>query len=394
MANKKFTELDNLATPAGADIMAIVDDVAGTPTTKKVTATNLMSLAPVQSVNGDTGAVTVSGLSLSTTSPTASGTPLAYTLTSAEDGKVVLFNESNTVYVTVPTGLGSGFNCKFVQLGAGQIVLQAGSGATVSAYTPSASELNTTIGQYAEIELVPVGTDSFVVVGNAAAPPFLNTYSLSLDGTDDYAELGTLSTFTSASTFSTSLWFKGTSIDANDTAFGGRKHYYRPNGSSGFMFTVNNVSTTFGSTPYNDGNWHQAVVTYNSGAVTCYVDGSSIGTASYASTTDSDAGNFFKIGTFSDASGNPRSANHYTGNVDEIGVWNSVLGASEVSEIYASGTVIDLSADTGNYTSSSSLQHWWRCGDDNAGSGIILTDAQGSVNGTLNNGASFEVDTP
>jgi hypothetical protein len=51
MANKKFTELTDLPSPAGADIMAIVDDVAGTPTTKKVTATNLMTLAPVQSVN-------------------------------------------------------------------------------------------------------------------------------------------------------------------------------------------------------------------------------------------------------------------------------------------------------------------------------------------------------
>ena len=60
MATKKITELTNLATPVGADILPIVDDVAGTPTTKKVTATNLMTLAPVQSVAGQTGAVTVS----------------------------------------------------------------------------------------------------------------------------------------------------------------------------------------------------------------------------------------------------------------------------------------------------------------------------------------------
>jgi len=46
MANKKITELDNLTTPAGADIIAIVDDVSGTATTKKVTVTNLMTLAP------------------------------------------------------------------------------------------------------------------------------------------------------------------------------------------------------------------------------------------------------------------------------------------------------------------------------------------------------------
>ena len=65
MANKKFTELDNLATPVGADVIAIVDDVAGTPTTKKVTATNLMTLAPVQSVAGRTGTVTLSNSDIS-----------------------------------------------------------------------------------------------------------------------------------------------------------------------------------------------------------------------------------------------------------------------------------------------------------------------------------------
>jgi len=65
MANKKITELTELTTPAGADIVAIVDDVAGTPTTKKVTATNLMTLAPVQSVAGRTGTVTLSNTDIS-----------------------------------------------------------------------------------------------------------------------------------------------------------------------------------------------------------------------------------------------------------------------------------------------------------------------------------------
>jgi hypothetical protein len=65
MANKKFTDLDNLATPVGDDVMAIVDDVAGTPTTKKVTANNLMTLAPVQSVAGRTGTVTLSNTDVS-----------------------------------------------------------------------------------------------------------------------------------------------------------------------------------------------------------------------------------------------------------------------------------------------------------------------------------------
>ena len=54
MANKKITQLTELTTPAGADILPIVDDVAGTPTTKKVTVNNLLSLAPT--VNTGTAA--------------------------------------------------------------------------------------------------------------------------------------------------------------------------------------------------------------------------------------------------------------------------------------------------------------------------------------------------
>lgn len=65
MANKKISDLTALgATPAGADILPITD-VSGTPTTKKVTVTNLMGAAPVQSVAGRTGAVTLSNTDVS-----------------------------------------------------------------------------------------------------------------------------------------------------------------------------------------------------------------------------------------------------------------------------------------------------------------------------------------
>ena len=88
MANKKFTDLDNLASPAGADILAIVDDVAGTPTTKKVTATNLMTLAPVQTSD------------LANYSPafftTVAESTTARTLSDSDNGKIIVCsNRSN-----------------------------------------------------------------------------------------------------------------------------------------------------------------------------------------------------------------------------------------------------------------------------------------------------------
>ena len=43
MADAKITELDDLPTPAGADLFAMVDDVVGTATTKKATLTNVQT---------------------------------------------------------------------------------------------------------------------------------------------------------------------------------------------------------------------------------------------------------------------------------------------------------------------------------------------------------------
>ena len=40
-----------------------------------------------------------------------------------------------------------------------------GSGATLNSYKPGVEIQSTTIGQYAEIELIPVTTDSYVVIG-------------------------------------------------------------------------------------------------------------------------------------------------------------------------------------------------------------------------------------
>lgn len=65
MANVKISALSALGTtPAGTDVLPITD-VSGTPTTKKVTVTNLMGAAPVQSVAGRTGAVTIANTDVS-----------------------------------------------------------------------------------------------------------------------------------------------------------------------------------------------------------------------------------------------------------------------------------------------------------------------------------------
>jgi hypothetical protein len=200
MANKKITELSNLTTPNGADVLAIVDDIAGTATTKKVTATNLMTLAPVQSVAGRTGTVTlsntdISGLGTAATQnvgtadtnviAVSSGTVdlggnkledfdasindqtgTAYTLLAGDNGKVVVLNNGSAVTVTVPSGLGAGFNCSFVQKGAGQVSFDNDSGATTINNRQSHTKIN---AQFGVASIVAYADNVFVLAGDTAS---------------------------------------------------------------------------------------------------------------------------------------------------------------------------------------------------------------------------------
>jgi hypothetical protein len=67
----------------------------------------------------------------------------------------------------------------------------------------------------------------------------------------------------------------------------------------------------------------------------------------------------------------------YSGLLGPVGVWNSLLTGLELGEV-ASGTFgIDLSTNSGTYTSSANLVHWWRLGGDSADIGA---DYAGAVN--------------
>ena len=209
MANKKISELPSLTTPASGDQIAVVD-VSGTPTTNRVTANNLMTLAPVQSVAGRTGTVTLSNTDISglgsaaTTASTdyataAQGTladsalqsvsageltdgnfdgtailgfdasindqtGTAYTLLAGDAGKVVVLNNGSAVTVTVPSGLGAGFTCSVVQKGAGQVTFVA------SSTTINNRQSHTKIaGQHGVATLISTASDVFVLAGDTAS---------------------------------------------------------------------------------------------------------------------------------------------------------------------------------------------------------------------------------
>ena len=52
-------------------------------------------------------------------------TSTSYSLQSSDNGKVVTLNNANAITLTIPSGLGDGFNRLIVQKGAGQVTLSA-----------------------------------------------------------------------------------------------------------------------------------------------------------------------------------------------------------------------------------------------------------------------------
>lgn len=114
-----------------------------------------------------------------------------------------------------------------------------------------------------------------------------------------------------------------------------------------------------------DDQWVQATVTY---------DGSLSGTARVVSYFDS----VVKTGTFDfNSAGNQTDGNRiiqlggfldgglaWGGRLHSVAMWNTVLDSGNAAAIYNAGDAdsFDLKKDTGGYTNSDNLKHWWQLG--------------------------------
>lgn len=402
MANKKITDLTNLATPVGADVLAIVDDVAVTPTTKKVTATNLMTLAPVQSVNGSTGAVTVSGTDLF--SDTVSETTTARTLSDSDNGKVIVCSNSAQITVTLPSGLTSGFGCTVVQSGTGIVTIEGSGGTIVYGF----GNKTATAGQYASVNIYNAGTNTYALEGDTQAPPFVNTYSLELNGTNQYLSFAsTIST----QVYTMSVWFKP---DLTITTSSNVMNLLSGSGAVGQYLTLggnisggltNEIISVFPSGAWYYGasgasiaasQWHHILISWVTNSSTnpgnpgydIWFNGNLVGNGSGGALPTAP----FSLSSSSEI-GRAGTSKYFNGKIDEIAFWDTDVSA-DISTIYNSGIPDDL-----NKTSvvSTAPARWYRMGDNNGGSGNTVSDIgtnSGAVNLTLNNSPSFSTDVP
>ena len=80
-----------------------------------------------------------------------------YSITAADNGKVIQSTSASAITVTIPAGLPTGFNCTVVQMGAGQITF-SGTYLNRTGFTKSAS-------QYSLVSILHLGSNSIIVTG-------------------------------------------------------------------------------------------------------------------------------------------------------------------------------------------------------------------------------------
>jgi len=232
---------------------------------------------------------------------------------------------------------------------------------------------------------------------------FSNSYALSLDGTDDYVDLGNSSALAPAN-ITLSLWFKASGSVASYNylifreggLYGAYSLRYRSNnkfawflGLSGNAHIDGESSSTFTLT-----DWHHVAFTYNQTNIKLYVDGVEEYSAAETRAIDysPNTGGYGSDNTT--IAGGPFSA-PAEGLIDEVAIFNSALSASQITNIYrgeddgGSGGTNGVPGDLSTFNSNNGPVGWWRMGDNNSGAGATITDqGSGGNDGTIENGSS------
>jgi len=96
---------------------------------------------------------------------------------------------------------------------------------------------------------------------------------------------------------------------------------------TGADFFVNSPST------YNDNQWHYAVVTYEGTTIRLYIDGIQVATKSTGGAAPETSGTK-PVRIAANSRVTPPTSNFFTGNVDEVRIWNRALSSSEVTSAF------------------------------------------------------------
>ncbi len=194
-----------------------------------------------------------------------------------------------------------------------------------------------------------------------------SNYSMDFDGSSQFINIDTSQTLApNTGDFTFSGWFYRDSSSSGTPVYFEKGAAYPGNGilvrDSGATGLIEVYYNGFGAiqfsnlTSYNTSNaWHHIALVYSESGntLTAYVDGNS--EQKSATTTLNVTDSIFIIGK------RQNDSSYWLGKIDEVGIWNTALTATQVSEIYsATGTNLTKDLTT---VSGSNLVYWNRMGD-------------------------------
>ena len=187
-----------------------------------------------------------------------------------------------------------------------------------------------------------LGTYNGTLVNGTTYGTGIINQGFSLDGVNDYVDISPslgASLTAPTSSFSYSAWIYKTKsgqgfIIQNGGSNFGCSMCVTSGGYLGLFYGggsgVRGVSNSAGFINLN--TWYHCVVTYDgAGNIAFYKNGSAVDTQTVSWTDGAGTADAW-IGSFLGAS------NYFGGIIDEVGIWNRVLSASEVTELYNGGT--------------------------------------------------------
>ena len=227
------------------------------------------------------------------------------------------------------------------------------SGLSLNASTGEITLSTSTINSYTIRYTLPDSTFAEQSM-QITAPPFASTQSFSFDGVNDYFDFAEQNY---SGAFSMSFWVNPIEFTSNNRAFlvsdDTNNHFIWLLSNTVIRLKINGTNHIFTESGGNDivpSTWQNIIITRDdSNNVNCFRNSLAFGSSGSIS------------GTF-DINKIARAYNGswmYEGNLDEVGIWNSALTSSAVTEIYNSGVPNDLD----ELTNASDPTVWYRMGE-------------------------------
>lgn len=107
-------------------------------------------------------------------------------------------------------------------------------------------------------------------------------------------------------------------------------------------------------------DWVHIIFTWNGTDLKAYIDSvDTVPDSKLNNNVGSTGADLRKVGY-----GTVWGGTNFRGRLGHLSIWNEALEPAEVTEIFNGNFDIDLRSDTGNYTSSDNLMHYWRVGEN------------------------------